>query len=177
MVVRTPAGKTSPTPPLVSVWSVKAVFSLPAADHDRTHPKAYAQAREALADMRPIIQIKRPTRQLTVALAVQGRNKAEVEHDAAPYLAKLQSLLELKDGALQHVQTTHVDPSVVGSTDFPELVGVREAAEILGVSKQRVSQLSQSAGFPSPIARLHATPVWVADHLRTFAAARADHAR
>lgn len=41
-----------------------------------------------------------------------------------------------------------------------ELVGVAEVAEMLGVSKQRASQLSNEAGFPVPVAILRATKVW-----------------
>jgi len=41
-----------------------------------------------------------------------------------------------------------------------DLAGVAEVATILGVSKQRVTQLRQTAGFPSPVAILAAGPVW-----------------
>ena len=41
-----------------------------------------------------------------------------------------------------------------------ELVGVAEVADLLQVSRQRVSQLSVTAGFPKPSARLAAGPVW-----------------
>ena len=49
----------------------------------------------------------------------------------------------------------------------PELVGVSEVAEVLGVSRQRVNELDRLAQrpttrnpFPEPIARLRAGPVW-----------------
>lgn len=39
-------------------------------------------------------------------------------------------------------------------------MGVAEVAKFLGVSRQRVNQLSHGADFPEPVARLAAGPVW-----------------
>lgn len=41
-----------------------------------------------------------------------------------------------------------------------DLVGVTEIAVMLKVSTQRVSQLSATPGFPSPVAELAAGRVW-----------------
>jgi hypothetical protein len=43
---------------------------------------------------------------------------------------------------------------------FPELAGVAELAEALGVSSQRVSTLRHRDGFPAPVAELRSGPVW-----------------
>jgi len=51
---------------------------------------------------------------------------------------------------------------------MPELVGVTEIAEALGVSKQRVSELSQQDVFPRPVSRLAAGAVWLASSVRRF---------
>jgi len=51
-------------------------------------------------------------------------------------------------------------------------VGVGEAAAILGVSKQRVHQLTTAPGFPEPVLRLKATPVWRRGDIVEFAAQR-----
>lgn len=40
------------------------------------------------------------------------------------------------------------------------LVGITEVAEMLGVSRQRASQLSESKTFPKPLGRIKAGPVW-----------------
>src|SRR5881397_2705980 len=48
----------------------------------------------------------------------------------------------------------------LGMADRPELIGVAELAELLGVSKQRASELARGAGFPAPLAVLAAGPVW-----------------
>ena len=51
-----------------------------------------------------------------------------------------------------------------------EYAGVSEVAELLGVSRQRVSELRARDGFPEPVAELAAGPVWAVSSLRTFLA-------
>ena len=41
-----------------------------------------------------------------------------------------------------------------------DLVGATEAAQLLGVSRQRVGQLAERPDFPAPIARISAGPIW-----------------
>jgi len=48
----------------------------------------------------------------------------------------------------------------LAESNVPALVGVKEAASALGVSKQRVSELSRQPSFPHPLADLAAGPVW-----------------
>lgn len=56
---------------------------------------------------------------------------------------------------------------------LPEWMGVAEAATELGVSRQRVSQLTKdNPRFPRPIVKLSATPVWAAEEIRQFAKSR-----
>jgi hypothetical protein len=50
----------------------------------------------------------------------------------------------------------------------PTYAGVTEVAGLLGVSKQRVSELRTSAAFPAPIAELAAGPVWSVPTLTRF---------
>jgi predicted DNA-binding transcriptional regulator AlpA len=47
-----------------------------------------------------------------------------------------------------------------GSGVPDQLVGLTEIASRLGVSRQRVHQLSQQEGFPDPVARLAAGLIW-----------------
>ncbi|MEX1046174.1 MAG: hypothetical protein WD757_06815 [Actinomycetota bacterium] len=51
-----------------------------------------------------------------------------------------------------------------------ELAGVAEVASLLGVSKQRVSELRDRPGFPEPVAELAAGPVWRLPTLERFVA-------
>lgn len=45
--------------------------------------------------------------------------------------------------------------------NFPNLLGVSELAELLGVSRQRASELAHSTTFPRPAAELASGPVWI----------------
>jgi len=50
-----------------------------------------------------------------------------------------------------------------------ELVGIAEIAELLGVSRQRVDQLSRTdPNFPQPLAELRAGRIWAAPDVRTW---------
>jgi hypothetical protein len=48
-------------------------------------------------------------------------------------------------------------------------MGVAEVAELLGVSKQRVTQLAKVDGFPAPAASLAAGPVWESADIELWA--------
>jgi hypothetical protein len=50
-----------------------------------------------------------------------------------------------------------------------ELVGVGEIAQMLKISKQRVTTLSKRQDFPAPLQRLASGPVWRKSDLSTFA--------
>ncbi len=49
------------------------------------------------------------------------------------------------------------------------LVGVAEIARMLGVSRQRVSQLAETEQFPEPTVRLSAGPVWKREDIEQWA--------
>lgn len=53
-----------------------------------------------------------------------------------------------------------------------ELIGPKEVAELLGVSRQRVTQLARQPGFPKPVAVLKAGKIWDADEIRAWAEKR-----
>jgi predicted DNA-binding transcriptional regulator AlpA len=51
-----------------------------------------------------------------------------------------------------------------------KLVGIFEIASMLGVSRQRVDQLSRGdGGFPAPVAELHAGRIWLRDDVIQWA--------
>lgn len=55
---------------------------------------------------------------------------------------------------------------------LPELVSVPEAAEILGVSQQRVRELSRARGFPEPAYVLRTGSLWLRAAMEAYAARR-----
>lgn len=44
---------------------------------------------------------------------------------------------------------------------MPKIVGVAEMAEMLGLTKQRVQQLTQRSDFPEPVYRMTAGNFWL----------------
>lgn len=58
------------------------------------------------------------------------------------------------------VQTFEEQERELRESNVPELLGVAELAEALGVSRQRVSELAATEDFPRPVAKLRAGPVW-----------------
>jgi hypothetical protein len=52
--------------------------------------------------------------------------------------------------------------------NFPALVGVTEAARMLGISKQRLAQLAARPDFPEPMVSLASGPVWLTSSIRGF---------
>lgn len=53
-----------------------------------------------------------------------------------------------------------------------KLAGITEIASMLGVSKQRAAQLGASDGFPKPLDRIAAGPVWRRSDVERWAAKR-----
>lgn len=53
-----------------------------------------------------------------------------------------------------------------------ELVGPQEIARMLGVSRQRVTQLAKRPDFPRPVVKLALGQVWDAEEVRAWAAKR-----
>ncbi len=52
-----------------------------------------------------------------------------------------------------------------------ELVGLAEIAEMLGVTRQRVHQLTQTPGFPAPVATLSAGRIYDREAVEAWARA------
>jgi hypothetical protein len=59
----------------------------------------------------------------------------------------------------------------IAESKAPDLVGVSELADLLKVSKQRISKISSAAEFPKPIAKLAAGPIWRKIAIARFAEA------
>ncbi len=70
------------------------------------------------------------------------------------------SIVDAEAQTLSDLDKSLQEPNV------PDLVGVAEVAKILGVKKQRASQLVRVRSFPKPVARLASGPVW---HKNTIA--------
>ena len=58
----------------------------------------------------------------------------------------------------------------------PHLLGVAEIAAMLGLTRQRVNQLIQSADFPAPEAELSAGRIWTREAIEAWVASHPDRA-
>lgn len=60
--------------------------------------------------------------------------------------------------------------------DEPMYAGTHEAAKILGISKQGVSNLRDRGGMPKPVATLAIEPIWLIADINELRDARQDEA-
>jgi predicted DNA-binding transcriptional regulator AlpA len=59
-------------------------------------------------------------------------------------------------------------------SDRPEVVGIAEIAEILGVGRPRAHRLVRRADFPEPLSRLRAGTVWLKTDVEQWVRDHAD---
>lgn len=120
---------------------------------------------EALDGHAPALAVRKTSVGLT--LDVEGTDHADAAREAVRLLAiAAPSLRPLE----VRVQTLEEQERELMASNVPELLGVAELAEALGVSRQRVSELMNAEDFPEPIARLRAGPVWQRSALGRFLA-------
>jgi hypothetical protein len=66
------------------------------------------------------------------------------------------------------VQTVEELERELEAPTIPALAGISEVAKVLGVSRQRASELPGSERFPKPVANLAAGPVWLRSTILSF---------
>ena len=105
-------------------------------------------------------------------VSVQATSAAEAVMSGAPRVEKLACKAGLPDWPLVRAEAVRQDvlDAATDRPTLPELVSLPEAAEILGVSPQRVRELSvNNAGFPAPMYELRTGKLWLKDAIDAFA--------
>jgi hypothetical protein len=103
------------------------------------------------------------------ALSVQANSPAEAAWSAMEIFTKAVDAAGLTVGSVVRADImTEAYRERWLELEPDRLVGVAEIAEMLGVSKQRVGQLRDVKGFPSPAAVLAVGPIWRASSLERF---------
>jgi hypothetical protein len=75
-----------------------------------------------------------------------------------------------RDGCIEELRK-HVGEDVILTIDvIPDLVGVSEAAEIMGWDKRRVITYIDRGHFPEPIASLAGGRIWLREDVDAYAA-------
>ena len=102
----------------------------------------------------------------TIALTAEG---ADV-FDAQMHARRLLGDFEIPEERIVRMTTMTIDEleREVTRPTYPEVVGIAEIAERLGVSKQRASQVARTAAFPKPYAELASGPVWFLPNVKRF---------
>jgi hypothetical protein len=75
-------------------------------------------------------------------------------------------------GAVARLDVVEADELAeeLSKPNFPDLVDTRMAADIVGITRQRLHQLRQSGRFPRPLLELPSTPLWARAGVEAFAA-------
>ena len=86
-------------------------------------------------------------------------------------------VLALKE-ALDARESEHTRPKFRVAPSRPlDLVGTREAAELLGVERTRIGRWLKTGLMPEPLVKLRATPVWFRRDVEALAEERAAQQR
>ena len=111
------------------------------------------------------------TDRLDVDLSVNADEVWDAIDSAAALWESAAEQLGLQEGTLLRVHGATFDEirtEVEAAVAFPELLGLAEVAERLGVTKQRISELRKADRLPDPLAQLASGPVWSAIGIDEF---------
>jgi hypothetical protein len=100
--------------------------------------------------------------------SVQASDAVEAVGRAREVFQRAAAAAGLPQWPLARVEAQTERELELARPSFPDLIGVAELAERLGVSRQRAWTVTGRPDFPEPVARLKATPVWTADSVRRF---------
>lgn len=84
---------------------------------------------------------------------------------------ELMARLEIEDFNNKPLDSSYIINYYHQKSEFP-FVGLAEAAEILGWSKQQVSEYIKRGKFPEPIHRLASGPIWTKKQIEDYRDAR-----
>ncbi len=104
---------------------------------------------------------------------VPGRHvRATMLHDAEGWLGRIgkdEIRAKTREGCLSSLRRLAGDGVALLVQETPDLVGVSEAAELLGWDRRRVATYVSRGAFPAPIALLASGRVWRRVDVEAFA--------
>jgi predicted DNA-binding transcriptional regulator AlpA len=139
-------------------------------DGFQLHPTAFQRIDRFLRGRAPVFRSGPKLFGLT--FAVSGTDNAAALDESRPIVVKVLKTIGLQREAVTKITLVNVDEIDQELDQIPELVGLTEAAAILGVSRQRVHQLAQKNSFPSPVARLSSGSIWRETEVRNYGITR-----
>jgi hypothetical protein len=105
-------------------------------------------------------------------ISVEAGNADQAATAGAELLRKAAAAAGLPEWPLVQLTATRQDvlSEELARPNYPDLVSGPEAAEVLGVSRQRLHELAaRHRGFPEPLYRLRVGPLWVRSAIEAFA--------
>lgn len=107
---------------------------------------------------------------LTLTVTASDVRAAVDEGLALAHKALLDVDAPIYEAYAAEAMTTEEQDRRLAEPLIPALVGAADAAEILGVSRQRVHQLhTENPRFPEPVAQLRMGPIWLRASIEAFA--------
>ncbi|MGO9873440.1 MAG: helix-turn-helix transcriptional regulator [Acidimicrobiia bacterium] len=123
---------------------------------------AYSPAGDRYSVTLSIESVSPEAHESTAHAAPTWAESAAATLEALLVLDKVRDVVGLPDWPIVNVHTRTFDEhdAELAQPAYPELVGVAEIAELISVTRQRVSEMRGRPGFPEPIAELRSGPVW-----------------
>jgi hypothetical protein len=143
-------------------WTITLGYSSETALTDDQIDKIHEQ----LADLAVAVALTTDPPAVSIVLTVDAPTVHQAIETAA---TRTRPVIAGELTSLEAFTTAAFDRALDEPT-IPDLVGIAEIAEILGVSRQRAHVLTGSPAFPDPVARLAATPVWRRTAVDSYAA-------
>ena len=150
-------------------WSVNVELGLDGSQASSKVADAAEELLDLLPDGAPAVGVGESS--VGVQLCVRSRSAVAAVKTAVNRVERAAALAGLRHRRVEAVEAATVERLKVALAEpsLPALVGTAEVAALLGVSRQRVSELSRAGHFPTPLATLASGPVWMEAAIARFA--------
>lgn len=155
----------------METWSIAITFAgdqptLSSEDED-VHERV-SDLMDFLSDHSPAVSFG--DGRYTVRLAFDSNSAFDAISDAVENVQSYARKVDLPVWDVVSVEATEWSEfeRQLDTPTFPRVIGVSELSSLLGVSKQRASELARATRFPRPFAELASGPVWLEPTVRRF---------
>jgi predicted DNA-binding transcriptional regulator AlpA len=108
---------------------------------------------------------------LDVTMSIEAPDAVQAVHRASKLLLPLVQAAGFSIEPVREVRAREAEAlsAELERSNFPDIVGTTEAAELLGMSRQRIHELRSAGRFPEPMVELAAGPIWLRRAIEAFA--------
>ena len=143
-------------------WSVEADLKIPLGESEEQAEELIDELLDVMEPHAPAVRYRLPD-SLSVRFCVTEKKAKDAIWKGLELLSsslRKAHFPERGDWVRVEAETMADLDRRIQESNAPEIVGVSELAELLGVTRQRASELARSRDFPLPIATLASGPVW-----------------